>query len=204
MHFLAICRPKFQTFSLPCLPWGHPTEPPSWANIKETEFLRKNSYRQKCLDKSLNVQFLRYRVRQTELFVILGHFFHFYLSQLMMLKIKILKKKKNETNAWRYYHFTQVYHKRQSYDVWFLRYRVRRTERFVILDHFLPFCPLTPEKSKFWKNEKNTWRHYHFTEVYHKWRSYDVWFLRYWARWTEFFAILDYFLLFYPPNNPNN
>ena len=94
MHFLAICRPKFQTFSLPCLPWGHPTEPPSWANIKETESLRKNSYRQKCLDKSLNVQFLRYRVRQTELFVILGHFFHFYLSQLMMLKIKILKKKK--------------------------------------------------------------------------------------------------------------
>ena len=34
------------------------------------------------------------------------------------------------------------------------------------------------KKSKFWKNEKN-WKCYHFQLVYHKWRSYDVWFLRY-------------------------
>ena len=27
------------------------------------------------------------------------------------------------------------------------------------------FCPFTPEKSKFWKYEKNTWR-YNFTQVY--------------------------------------
>ena len=27
MHFPAICRPKFKSFPLRCLPWGHPTEP---------------------------------------------------------------------------------------------------------------------------------------------------------------------------------
>ena len=61
-----------------------------------------------------------------------------------------------------------------------------------------------PRKSKFWKNLKNTWRYYHFTNVYHKWQSYDVWFLRYEVWQTEFFVILDCFLPFYPPNNPKN
>ena len=70
-----------------------------------------------------------------------------------------------------------VYHKWRSYDVWFLRYWVWRTEFFVILDHFLPFYPLTTWKIK-----------YNFTNVYHKWQSYDVWFLRYEAWWIEFFC----------------
>ena len=69
---------------------------------------------------------------------------------------------------------------------------------------FCPFTLLTTQKSKFWKNEKNTWRHYRFTEVYHKWQSYDVWFPRYEAWQTEFFVILDCFLPFYPTNNPKN
>ena len=34
--------------------------------------------------------------------------------------------------------------------------------------------------------------------MYHKWRLYDVCFLRYGARQTEFFVILDHFLPFYP------
>ena len=38
--------------------------------------------------------------------------------------------------------------------------------------------------------------------MFHKWQSYDVWFLRYWVRQAKFFAILDHFLLFYPPKNP--
>ena len=71
---------------------------------------------------------------------------------------------------------------------------------------FLPlwaiFCPLTLLTSKFW-NKKNSCRHYHFTLMYHKWQSYDVWFLRYQA-WLisrdirQFFVILGYFLPFYP------
>ena len=82
------------------------------------------------------------------------------------------------------------------------------------------FCPFTlstpsaygPRKSKFWKNKQHTWKYYHFTYVYHKWQSYEVWFLRYEVQQTEFFVILDRFLPFYsspsssppfyPPNNP--
>ena len=66
------------------------------------------------------------------------------------------------------------------------------------------FCPLTTQKIKILKKWKNTWRYHHFTQVYHKWQSYDVWFLRYEAWQTEFFVILDHFLPFYPPNNPKN
>ena len=73
---------------------------------------------------------------------------------------------KNEKNTWRYYHFTNVYHKWQSYDVWFLRYGVQQTEFFVILDRFLPFYPpMDPENQNFQKNGKNTWRYYHFTNI---------------------------------------
>ena len=63
---------------------------------------------------------------------------------------------KNDKTSWRYYHFTQVQHKWQSYNVWFLRYGVWLTESFVILGRFLPFySPWQPKKPKFWKNEKN-------------------------------------------------
>ena len=40
--------------------------------------------------------------------------------------------------------------------------------------------------------------------MYQKWQSYDIWFLRYGAWWTEFFAILDHFLHIYCPNNSKN
>ena len=90
-----------------------------------------------------------------------------------------LKFGKNVKNTWRYYPFTHVYHKSRSYDVWFLRYKVQRTEFFVILGHFYPLTLLTTQKIKIWKNEKNSWRYYHFKHEYHKWKSYDVWFVRY-------------------------
>ena len=48
-----------------------------------------------------------------------------------------------------------VYQKPQSYEVWFLRYGVRQTEFFVILDHFLIFCPSNnPENQNFEKMRK--------------------------------------------------
>ena len=78
----------------------------------------------------------------------------------------------------------------------------------IIFCHFGPFFALLPHywfrKLKFGKNVKSSWIHYHFTYVYHKWRSYDVWFLRYKAWRTEFFVILGHFLPFDPPNNPKN
>ena len=103
-------------------------------------------------------------------------------SPLSTRKIKILKLKKN---TWRYYHYTHVYHKWQSYDVWFLRYQAQQTEFFVILEHFFClFTPLTTQKIKILKKWKNPWGYYYFTYVYHKWQSYNVWFLRYEAWFT--------------------
>ena len=56
----------------------------------------------------------------------------------------------------------------------------------------------------FFKNETNIWIYYHFTHVYHKWQSYDVWFLRHRARQIKFFVILDNFYALLPLNNPKN
>ena len=56
------------------------------------------------------------------------------------------------------------------------------------LSFWTVFYPYGPRKLIFWKNDKNTWRYYfihfilyfiHFTNLYHEWQSYDVWFLRY-------------------------
>ena len=64
--------------------------------------------------------------------------------------------------------------------------------------------PYEPRKSKFCKNEQHNRRYYHFTNAYHKWQSYDLWFLRYEMQQTEFLVILDRCLPFYPPNNLKN
>ena len=80
----------------------------------------------------------------------------------------------------------------------------------IIFCHSEPFFallpPMDPENKNFekMKKKKNTWRYYYFTNVYHKWQSYDAWFLRYQAQQTEFFVILDRFLPFYTPNNLKN
>ena len=77
--------------------------------------------------------------------------------------------------------YTCMYQKWHSYDIWFLRYHVWRTQFFC---HFL--------------------RYYNFTHVCHEWQSYAVWYLRYAAWGTESFVIFDHFLHFYPPNNLKN
>ena len=83
-----------------------------------------------------------------------------------------------------------------------------RSETDILFCHFGPLFallpPYGPKKSKFWKNEKNARRYYHFTHVYQKWQSYDVWFPRHGVQQTEFFVILDNFLPFYLPNNLKN
>ena len=114
--------------------------------------------------QSRDVRFLRFRVRQTKFFVTLGHFLPFHLP-LMILNIKILKKMKKMPRdiILLYIH---MYHKWRSYDIWFLKYKVQRTEIFVILGHFLPFQPLDNLENQ--NIEKNTWRYYHFTHFHHK------------------------------------
>ena len=61
--------------------------------------------------------------------------------------------------------------------------------------------PNNPENQNFEKI--NTWRYYDFTHVYHKWQSYDIWFLSM-ESYGKNFVILDRFLLFYPNNNSQN
>ena len=58
--------------------------------------------------------------------------------------------------------------------------------------HFWPFFSLLPhysaQKLKLAKNVENTWRYYPFTHEYHKWRSYDIWFLRHKTKQTKFLS----------------
>ena len=105
---------------------------------------------------SYDVCFLGCGTWQTEFFVILGHFLLFYTTDNLKNQnfekmnkmpgdiIILFKSTKNLflrygawQNAWRYCHFTYVYHKWQSYDVCFLRCGTWQTEFFVILGHFL-------------------------------------------------------------------
>ena len=74
-----------------------------------------------------------------------------------------------------------------------------KTLKLVILGHFLLFYPLKPPRIKILKNEKICCRYHHFTHMYQKSQSYDVWFLRYGVRQTECFVIMDLFLPFYSP-----
>ena len=70
----------------------------------------------------------------------------------------------------------------------------------------MPFYPLNNLKNKNEKKKKKwkkVWRCYHFIQVHHKWKSFDVWFLRYGAQ-DIFFLILGHFLIFYPTNNLKN
>ena len=101
-----------------------------------------------------DVWFLRYRVRQTEFFVILGHYLPFNPTPLLILKIKILKKKMEKMPQDIVLLCINVYHKWRSYDIWFLIYKVQQTESFIILGHFLPFSPLTTQKIKILKLKK--------------------------------------------------
>ena len=112
-------------------------------------------------------------------------------TQKIKIKIKFGK------NTWRYYHFTHVHHKWQSYYVWFLRYGSRRMAFLSFWSVFSLLPPSEPRKSKYWKNEKNTSR-YNVTNVCHKWQSYDVWVLRYRVQRVEFFIILTIFYPFTP------
>ena len=93
--------------------------------------------------------------------------------------------------------------RRKKHIKMFLRYGTWQAELFAILQHLLPFHPPNnPENQNFVK-KKNTPGNINL-HVCHKWKSYDVWFLRYGAWRTEFFVILDHFLSFYPANNLEN
>ena len=86
--------------------------------------------------------------------------FHFGIYWWTLKNPKKSNFWKNETNCRRYHHFTHVYQKPQSYEVQFLRYRVRQNflSFWAIFCSFNPLPPLQPRQAKFWKNEKSSWR----------------------------------------------
>ena len=104
----------------------------------------------------------------------------------------------------RCHHFTRV---PKITIIWCMLHGIWNTT-VIIFCHFGPFFSLLPhywpQKWKFGINFKKPWRYYPITHVYHKWRSYDVQFLRYKAWQTEFFVIFGHFLPFNLPNNLKN
>ena len=122
--------------------------------------------------------------------VILGHFFPFYP-----------RKKPQNKKFWKMKKLLQILSfytcAPKIIMIWCMVLKIWRATD-IIFCHSGPFfallAPYGPKKLKFWKNERSTWRYYHFTNVYHKWQSYDVWFLRYRVQRTKLFVILDHFL----------
>ena len=125
--------------------------------------------------------------------VIMGHFLPFYHSAPTW-KIRILKKWKELLEISSLYICT----KNHNHKVWFLRYRVRQTDFFC---HFEPFFAYLAAwqfgKLKLWKNEKSIYKCHHFTHVYQKIRSHNVYpfwdmergrqnFLSFWAIFCPF------------------
>ena len=83
-----------------------------------------------------DVSFLRFKAQLTDFFCHFGPFLPF--DPPSKTKNQHFEKKKKK--AWRYYHFTFLYHKRWSYNVRFLRYGVRQN----FLSFLTIFCPFTP------------------------------------------------------------
>ena len=134
--------------------------------------------------------------RNRQFFVILDQFVPFN-PPYGPKKSKFWKKLKKRPNILSFYK-----HKWESYDVWFLRYGVQRTEFFVILDHFLPiYLPNNPKIQNFEKMKKKPG-----DIILHKCTTNDMMY----GSWDmkhdgeNFFVILDHFLHFYTPKNPEN
>ena len=71
---------------------------------------------------------------------------------------------------------------------------------------FCPFTSLTTWEIKILKKwrKKNACRYYHFIHVYHKWKSYDVYFQRYGTWQTNFFSFSTILCPFTPLTSQKN
>ena len=133
-----------------------------------------------------DIWLLKYKVQQLNFIVILSHFLPFDPWKLRKSKFWKIEKNTWKFYHFAYYHFTHVYHNWQSYDVWSWD---NESNRYNFLSLWVTFCHLTAltickiRILKKWK--KKPWRYNHFTDVYHKWQSYDVWFSRYGVQQTE-------------------
>ena len=153
---------------------------------------------------------------------------------LMIQKIKILKKNNKKMKKMPQdvilsyihvyhkdhinYHFTHLYHKWQSYDVSGLMYGSwdMKRDRHNFLSFWTIFCPFTTNsppsplmilKIKILKRKMRKMPQdiiLSYINVYHKWRSYNIWFLKHKVWQTENLVILGHLLPFQPLDNPKN
>ena len=114
------------------------------------------------------------------------------LTLLTTQKIIILKKWKKTPGDTITLHLCITNDDHIMYGSWDIEHN--RHNFLLFYNIFYPFTSLVTWNIKILKKWKNFSRYYRFTDEYHKWQSYDVWFLKYDAKWTEFFVILDHFL----------
>ena len=148
--------------------------------------------------QSYNAWFLRYEVQQTGFFVILDHFLLFYHP--MDPANQNIAKMKKKPQGIIILHMCIIDDNHMMYGSWDMK---RKRQNFLsfwtVFCHFTP--PNNPKNQNFEKLNKKTWR-YHFTNVYHKGQSYDVWFLRNWM-WQ--IAFLSFWTIFCPfTSSPDN
>ena len=138
--------------------------------------------------------FLRYKVQRTKFFVNLGHFL--LSDHPNDPKNQNFEKTKITPGDIIILHLCTTNDDNMMYGSWYIK-----RDRYSFLSLWAILCSfttLTTQKIRFWKKEKNSWKDYHSTHEFHKWKSYDAWFLRYGVWQTGFFVILDHFLPFYP------
>ena len=166
--------------------------------------------------QSYDAWFLRHGARQTEYFVFLDCFLHFYPSN--KLKNQTFEKMKTISEDIIILHMPTINENHMMLTLWpffygwsstasrlkslwggsllFTTIGARQTEYFDFLDSFLHLYPLTTCKINVLKKWKQC------LEILSFYTSYDVWFLRYGAQHSIF--ISDCFLPLYPPNHPEN
>ena len=98
------------------------------------------------------------------------------LILLTIQKIKILEKWKKTPRDTIILQLLITCDNHTIYGSWDLE-RERQNSLFWVV--FCPFTPIISQKIKILKKRKNTRIYHCFTLVHHKWKSYDVWFLRY-------------------------
>ena len=144
-----------------------------------------------------------WNVRCDIVFVILGHFLECdWMFCHFGLVFALLPHINPENQNFKMHEDIIIIHRWKLYDVRFLRYGEQRQNVLLFWANFGPLTRLTTLKINIWKNTKNAWRYYPFTHVYHKWRLYDVSFLKYKAQQSS----LSFWALFStdPPNNSKN
>ena len=108
----------------------------------------------------------------------------FALLPLTAWKMKISKKKRKTPGDIIIWHKSTKNHDHRLYCSWHV-VRDRCNCYFSFWAIFCPFTPITAQKMKIFKNEKNTSWYHHFTHVFQKLWLDDVLLLRYGARETD-------------------